>query len=38
MKKRDNYDRIFYVAWLEGASIEEDKRLEDYANFLKTTE
>ncbi|KAL4442828.1 hypothetical protein ABPG74_010717 [Tetrahymena malaccensis] len=34
MIPKDNYERIFYLYWIEGQSEEDEQKIEDYSNYL----
>jgi hypothetical protein len=34
MIKRDHYDRIFYLLWLEGATKEDNLKLDSFSKYL----
>ncbi|KAL4491442.1 hypothetical protein ABPG72_008098 [Tetrahymena utriculariae] len=34
MIPKDNYERIFYLYWIEGQNEEDEQKIEDYSNYL----
>lgn len=34
MIKRDQYERIFYLLWVEGPTIEDRAKIDSYADYL----